>query len=333
MTRLPLPLAADSSNGVQNVLDLPPLDVDAPVAVPHVVAWNLTRRCNLTCAHCYISAGSWHAEATELPTEECHRILNQVLDVNANPMLIFTGGEPLLRDDLEELAEHAASRGATVVVGTNGTRLSESRIESLKAAGVKGVAVSVDSLDAAYHDRFRHGTSALADTLTAVDRLGTQELDFVVQTTVTKGNKDQLRQMVAWAADAGAVSFNLYFIVSTGRGEGMPGLSPHENEAVLEELVQLERKIISGKEVVEHRPKRHDDVAQAVAAVYWQLKIRGGMMVGAPMPEEPYCSFPEFALQKANSSAGVLGGSLGLTTITTSLVAIRLIGAKSFTGS
>jgi radical SAM protein with 4Fe4S-binding SPASM domain len=206
-----------------------------------VVAWNLTRRCNLTCAHCYIAAGSWHAEAAELPTDECLRILDQVLDVNPNPMLILTGGEPLLRDDLELLAEHAASRGATVVVGTNGTRLTTERIASLKAAGVKGVAVSVDSLRPTYHDRFRHLDGALADTLAAVDRLQAGELDFVIQTTVTRGNRSELPQLVAWAAEAGAVSFNLYFIVSTGRGSGMPGLTPGENEEVLAELVELER--------------------------------------------------------------------------------------------
>ncbi len=104
--------------------------------VPHIVAWNLTKRCNLACAHCYISAGSWQATSDELSTEECLRILDEVLDVNPNPMLILTGGEPLLRDDLEVLVERASSRGATVVVGTNGTRLPDERICTLMAAGL-----------------------------------------------------------------------------------------------------------------------------------------------------------------------------------------------------
>ena len=215
------------------------MKVAAPV--PHVVAWNLTRRCNLACAHCYISAGSWHAQADELSTGECLRILDQVLDVNPNPMLILTGGEPLLRDDLERLAAHASRRGATVVVGTNGTRLTADRIGSLQRAGVKGVAVSVDSLNPAYHDRFRHGEGALVDTLAAVERLRAGQLDFVIQTTITRGNRPELADLVAWAAEAGAVSFNLYFIVSTGRGSGMPGLTPEENEEVLKELVDLEQ--------------------------------------------------------------------------------------------
>ena len=209
--------------------------------LPHVVAWNLTRRCNLACAHCYISAGSWHAATGELPTEACLRILDQLLAVNPWPVLILSGGEPLLRDDLETLAERGAAAGATVVVGTNGTRLTDDRIRSLKDAGVKGIAVSVDSLEERYHDRFRHGEGSLRQTLDAVERLRTHRLDFIVQTTVTRGNRDELGALAAWAAERGAVAFNVYFVVPTGRGEQMRGLKPYENDEVLRELVGLER--------------------------------------------------------------------------------------------
>jgi AdoMet-dependent heme synthase len=210
--------------------------------LPHVVAWNLTRRCNLACAHCYISAGSWHAQAGELGTDVCLRIVDELLAVNPAPMLILSGGEPLLRDDLERIARHASEGGATVVVGTNGTRLTDARIESLQEAGVRGVAVSVDSLRPAYHDRFRHGSGALSDTLDAVARLGRHGLDFIVQTSLTRGNRDELRGLVAWSAEMGAVAFNLYFLVPTGRGEGMEGLSPAENDDVLSELIGLEAR-------------------------------------------------------------------------------------------
>lgn len=212
------------------------------MAVPHVVAWNITRRCNLACAHCYISAGSWHSGADELPTVECLRIVDEVLAANPSPMLILSGGEPLVREDLETIAAHASAGGATVVVGTNGIGLTADRITSLKKAGVQGIAVSVDSLNPVYHDRFRHGTGALEDTLAAVDRLGAAELDFIVQTTVTRGNRSELAALVAWAAEKGAVSFNLYFLVETGRGEGMHGMTPAENDEVLAELLLLEAK-------------------------------------------------------------------------------------------
>ncbi|MFN2421281.1 MAG: radical SAM protein, partial [Gemmatimonadota bacterium] len=213
-----------------------------PAPFPHVVAWNLTRRCNLACAHCYISAGSWHAGAEELATAECMRIVDEILAVNPAPMLILSGGEPLLREDLEAIADRATARGATVVVGTNGTRLSADRITSLQAAGVRGVAVSVDSLDPHYHDRFRHGEGALGGTMAAVDRLRRKGLDFIVQTTVTRGNRAEIPAIAEWAAERGAVAFNVYFLVQTGRGAGMRGLDPEENEAVLAELVQLEQR-------------------------------------------------------------------------------------------
>src|SRR5205823_6593515 len=130
----------------------PETDVDY---VPHVVAWNLTRRCNLECAHCYIAAGPHESAATELDKATCLGIVDQVLSVNPAPMLILSGGEPLLRDDLNEIAHYASAHGATVVVGTNGTLLTDERIAALQAAGVRGVAVSIDSLRPSYHDNFR----------------------------------------------------------------------------------------------------------------------------------------------------------------------------------
>lgn len=210
--------------------------------IPHIVAWNLTKRCNLACAHCYISAGSWHAQETELSTEECMRILDEILNVNSNPMLILTGGEPLLRDDLEAIAKEASSKGATVVIGTNGTGLTEARIDSLMKSGVKGVAVSIDSLSAKYHDRFRHGGGALSETQEAISRCAEKSLDFVIQTTVTSGNRHELKDLAKWSADAGAISFNVYFVVPTGRAERMKGMSSAENEEVLAELVVLEKE-------------------------------------------------------------------------------------------
>jgi len=216
--------------------------------VPHVVAWNLTARCNLSCPHCYISAGSWRSSGDDLTTDACRRITDQILEVNPSPMFVLSGGEPLVRDDLEEIASYASERGATVVVGTNGTLLTDARIESLMDAGVRGVAVSVDSLRPEYHDRFRRGHGAFRRTVEAVDRLREHRLDFVVQTTLTRANRDEIGDLIGWSAEKGAVCFNLYFLVGTGRGERMAsggdlaGLGPGENEEVLEELAEAQRE-------------------------------------------------------------------------------------------
>ena len=163
--------------------------------VPHVVAWNLTRRCNLECAHCYISAGPRESATSELATAECLRIVDELLGLNPAPMLILSGGEPLLRHDLTQIAAYASQRGATVVVGTNGTLLTDERIAGLKAAGVRGIAVSIDSLRPGYHDNFRHGKGSLDDTMAALGRLRAQRLDFIIQTTATKGNRAELERV------------------------------------------------------------------------------------------------------------------------------------------
>jgi radical SAM protein with 4Fe4S-binding SPASM domain len=206
--------------------------------VPHVIAWNLTRRCNLECAHCYISAGPSESADGELTTAECLRITDEILALNPAPLFILSGGEPLLRSDLTTIAWYAVRGGATVVVGTNGTLLTEERIAALKEAGVSGVAISVDSLEPRRHDNFRHGAGAFAATADAVRRLHAHRLDFIVQTTITKGNRAELASLVDWAAERGAVSFNAYFLVATGRGARLSDLSPAEYESTLVELVE-----------------------------------------------------------------------------------------------
>ncbi len=210
--------------------------------LPHVVAWNLTRRCNLLCTHCYISAGPFESAEGELSHAECRRVVDELVALNPAPLLILSGGEPLVREDLPELAAYARARGATVVVGTNGTTLSEARVATLKAAGVSGVAVSVDSLEHERHDLFRGGRHALERTVEALARLREARLDFVVQTTATPGNSAEVPALLDWAAEQGAVCFNLYFLVPTGRGSGLPDLAPERIESLLGVLVEAERR-------------------------------------------------------------------------------------------
>jgi radical SAM protein with 4Fe4S-binding SPASM domain len=210
--------------------------------LPHVVAWNLTKRCNLRCSHCYISAGPFETAESELTTAECRRVIDELLAVNPSPMLILSGGEPLVRDDLAEIASYASSRGATVVVGTNGTTLTEPRVAMLAGAGVSGVAVSVDSLDAGQHDHFRGGAHALERTREALARLREHRVDFVVQTTATPQNAAEIPRLLEWAAAEGAVCFNLYFLVPTGRGVDLMDLEPQRIEALLAELAAAESR-------------------------------------------------------------------------------------------
>ena len=215
---------------------------EAGELLPHVVAWNLTRRCNLRCSHCYISAGPFETAESELSTAECRRVIDELVAVNPSPMLILSGGEPLVRDDLAEIASYASGHGATVVVGTNGTTLTEPRVAMLAGAGVSGVAVSVDSLDAGTHDHFRGGAHALERTKEALGRLREHRIDFVVQTTATPQNAAEIPKLLEWAAAEGAVCFNLYFLVPTGRGVDLMDLEPQRIETLLAELAAAESR-------------------------------------------------------------------------------------------
>ena len=207
--------------------------------LPHVVAWNLTRRCNLECAHCYISAGPTERATSELDTATCLRIVDELIAVNPAPLLILSGGEPLLRDDLTVIARRASERGATVVVGTNGTLLTDERIAALKGAGVRGVAVSVDSLRPSYHDNFRHGAGSLAGTQAALERLREQRLDFIIQTS-HEGQPRELPGLVAgrpsrarWPSTA--------IPGADGARAGLSDLSPADYETVLADLARWQR--------------------------------------------------------------------------------------------
>ena len=129
---------------------------EQPFERPYVVSWNLTYRCNLACEHCYLDAKVLRDGAPdELGTEELKDVISDIASVGPEAMIVLTGGEPLLRRDIEELAGHATALGLMVVVGTNGIPLTPERIERLKQSGVAGVGISVDSLDPDHHDAFR----------------------------------------------------------------------------------------------------------------------------------------------------------------------------------
>ena len=117
------------------------------------ISWNLTKRCNLNCDHCYLDAdfrGGFRSD--ELNTEECFRVVDQIAEVNPNAFLILTGGEPLLRPDIYDIVKYAADRKFMVVLGTNGTMINRENARKIKEAGAHGVGISIDSMIAEKHD-------------------------------------------------------------------------------------------------------------------------------------------------------------------------------------
>ncbi len=208
-----------------------------------LLAINLTRRCNLACAHCYLDAETLRGGSpNELGAQEVKDLLNQVAARDAATMVVLTGGEPLARRDLETIIAHGAERGLAMVVGSNGTLLSNRRVRSLRDAGALGIGISVDSLDADYHDRFRGLPGAWARTMAGIENCRSGGLDFQIHFSIGDGNAHELAAMIAFCRATGARVLNVFFLVCTGRGEAMSDISPQRYEEVLRELVESQAR-------------------------------------------------------------------------------------------
>lgn len=207
----------------------------------HLLAIGLTRRCNLACAHCYLDAATLRgASEDELTAEEVGRVLVEVADRGDGAMVVLTGGEPLVRQDLEDIVSRGAGLGLPIVVGTNATLLTERRARALRQAGLLGAGISVDSLDAEHHDRFRGSPGAWRRTMAGIDVCRRVGLGFQIHFSVTEANAHELAAMTDFASSVGARALNVFFLVCTGRGQSVTDLSPQRYEQVLERLIELQ---------------------------------------------------------------------------------------------
>jgi AdoMet-dependent heme synthase len=219
-------------------------------ARPYVVSWNLTYRCNLACEHCYLDAGGAplvgtenFADRSELGTDECFRVIDDIAAFAPECLTILTGGEPLLRRDILEIVQRAAERGLWVVVGTNGVRITENLARRLAEAGARGLSLSLDALDPDRHDRFRKVRGAWRNTVEGAEILSRTGLPFIVQTTAGSHNLGELDAIADFAhARLAAKVWNLYFLVPTGRGQFVSDITPEQYDEVLASLYRIQTK-------------------------------------------------------------------------------------------
>lgn len=197
---------------------------------PRIVSWNITSACNLRCPHCYLDARRrWPGELT---TQEGLNLVDQMAQAGTQ-LLILTGGEPLLRQDLPQLAAHAAGQGITVVLGTTGTQITREKARALRECGVAAAGISIDSLDPAKHDAFRGVKGAWHRAVQGMEACRAEGLEVLVHTSALKINQQEVPDIVQFAHDKGARAFHLFFLVCTGRGEQLTDLSPQEYEELL----------------------------------------------------------------------------------------------------
>ena len=184
-----------------------------------MVAWELTRSCNLACVHCRASAerGPYPGE---LSTAECLKIMDEIASFS-KPVIILTGGEPLLRSDIFDLARYGTSKGFRMVMATNGTLITEETIQAMKASGIQRISISLDGPNAETHDAFRKVKGSFEGSLLGIELAKKGGLEFQINTTITRANLHLVAEILQLAVNLGAVAHHIFLLVPTGRGKDL----------------------------------------------------------------------------------------------------------------
>jgi len=237
----------------------------APVHRRPVVVWNLTQRCNLFCAHCYASARSRPLPG-ELAGEEALRIVDELADYEV-PVLLLSGGEPLLHPDVLGIAQRAAARGITVGLSTNGTLLDEGWARALREAGVSNVGVSLDGLEEA-NDRFRGKRGAFRAALDGVRAAVRVGFRTSLRLTMTRYTVDDLEALFDLAEAEGVERLCFYHLAYAGRGERIvsrAGLPPDRTRAAVDRILDAtERRLARGVRLEVLTVDNHADAVSLV---------------------------------------------------------------------
>ncbi len=206
--------------------------IEKKVKPPRLIAWELTNACNLACIHCRASAVR-EPQPGELTTAEAKHFVDELREYR--PILILTGGEPLLREDVYEIAQYATGKDLRVVLATNGTLLTSGIARKLKDSGIQRVSISIDGATKETHDVFRGEPGAFEGALRGIDILKTEGIGFQINTTITSRNLDEIPEIYDLAVELQASALHIFLLVPTGRGEEIESeeIPPEEYERVL----------------------------------------------------------------------------------------------------
>ncbi len=198
---------------------------------PFLVIWEVTQACDLACVHCRASAIPWR-DPRELTTEEGYRLLEQIRSFG-DPLVVFTGGDPLKRPDLFALLKRSVDLGLRTTVTPSATPLlTAGAVEAIRNCGVARMALSLDGPDAASHDGFRRVAGSFDRTISALAYARRIGLETQVNTTVARHNWRRLDEIAQIVADSGAKLWSVFFLVATGRASASDDLTAEEYEEV-----------------------------------------------------------------------------------------------------
>lgn len=207
---------------------------------PFTIAWEVTRACAYACVHC--RADAMHKpDPNELNTEEALRLIDQLAEFGS-PILVFTGGDPMMRKDLVQLIAYATQKGLRCSLTPTATALpTTARLEKVREAGIRRIALSLDAPCPEIHDAFRQVPGSWQRTMDILHRAQAIGISVQVNTTVAKHNVDILEEMIPFLQEVSAVQWSLFFLVPTGRAQASNMISPEEHERVFNWLYDLSK--------------------------------------------------------------------------------------------
>ncbi|OGW45370.1 MAG: radical SAM/SPASM domain-containing protein [Nitrospirae bacterium RBG_13_41_22] len=209
---------------------------------PKWIAWEITRRCNLKCIHCRSSSEIEVKGHPDFSTQEAFRIIDDIISY-AKPVIVLSGGEPLLRKDVFEVARYGTEKGLRMCLATNGTLVDDKICEKIKDSGIKIVSLSLDGSEETVHDNFRNQKGAFAGTINAAQLFQKHGIEFIINSSFTKRNQEDIPRIYKLAKELGATAWYMFMIVPTGRGEEIMNelISKEDYEEVLEWHYQMEK--------------------------------------------------------------------------------------------
>ncbi len=212
-----------------------------PAQAPRLVAWETTRACDLACVHCRAVAQP-QSDPRQLSTEEAFRLVDDIAAFQEPAILILTGGDPLKREDIFDVAARASRAGLRVVMSPRGTQVTPGTVQRLKEVGVQRISVSLDGSTAELHDSFRQVPGAFAEASQSLAYAREGGLPFQINTTVTRHNRHDLVNLLRLAVELQAVTWDVFMLVPTGRGKVQMEVTPEEYEETLHFVYEVSQR-------------------------------------------------------------------------------------------
>jgi len=202
---------------------------------PKWIAWEITRRCNLRCVHCRSSSEAEVKGHPDFSFDEAKRVMDDIASY-AKPVMVLSGGEPLIRSDVFDIARYGNEKGLRMCLATNGVLVTDEVCEKIKSSGIRIVSLSLDGSTEEVHDDFRNQKGAFRGTLNAAGLFKKHDIEFIINSSFTKRNQEEIPRVYRLAKELGATAWYLFMIVPTGRGEEIMNelISKEEYEEILD---------------------------------------------------------------------------------------------------